>query len=906
MKKLFNLLFVSVMFLFGAENSFSQTIGLYFDENGTQPYLENLQYPAQLQLYLIAKNLDQQMEVGGWELSLSWTDSLIVNVSSLEGQALNVLNFPDMMVGVGGGVEISSGQALLANFSVVALGPGRIFVSNCSVPSIIGAEVPIYLDRGNLGTFELEYGGLSQPTAAIGEIIESSNAANVVIESQISTVEFRDGSFFASYNQEKSYVELPTESLNNFESFSEEQKMGLRLYPSFEAAEFGKTKSNGQVLFEDDFQSYVADSGQPFSVPTKNPVKKINSGSQEDDENCRSYWGVITDPLDPLLFNKVAFVGATFGCGCTSWSPQGEGGDWYSYNTSGFYEGMWSTLTAVNDIIFENRTYRLEFDCQTEWLDQGGDILSYGFSYFDSYSGNTIPVPLGYIDFSTIGKLKHDVTFTGFPSSGFAGKFWIEFISDYDGSASGGVYIDNLTLVASDSDLVIEYAQAIDGVQDAPVPVGVEVRIWNDGNEATGAFPLGYNYDGVFEQDSYGNPPVYSTVSVPSISPGEYVDVVVNVPYSDGGKTYNHTVSKAVYFCADADNIVPETNELNNALTYPVYVYWNVYLPPVILVHGITGGGLLKDTSSGFKRVWGEVMHENINSLIHHQELVARGESTDGEAVGGAVYVPSAYPPEKGFIRDIYKTTIPVRRFFEIGYRDKDEVLVTIPSASGMWGSLIENLIDPAASDGTYVFPETDPIGVEDHEQDLFLFNYDWRLDLNPQRTSISQGSTPTYDRLDSLVTWIQDHHPGAGQLTIVSHSMGGLLVEAYLRDNPGTHGVYRWISLGTPFQGSVKAMATLFGANGMSASNNELAGSFVGGKVGNLMKNYVTGWELLPTTDFDERAPKLLGNGRDISLSIMIPRIFALFLASSIRRPFFRMSPWLLLGITQTTMRVG
>jgi len=207
--------------------------------------------------------------------------------------------------------------------------------------------------------------------------------------------------------------------------------------------------------------------------------------------------------------------------------------------------------------------------------------------------------------------------------------------------------------------------------------------------------------------------------------------------------------------------------------------------------------------------------------------------------------LPDAYPPVNGFTRNVEQSI----SLGDIGCGLESGggiVYHFYPSSvQGMWDPLINAL----CSNEGYQLGD-----------DLLLFNYDWRKELNPDRP-LPDTPTTTVARLDSLINDVVNVHPrpGADRLTIISHSMGGLVVQAYLRRFRNTHHVFRWITLGTPFQGTVDAFSALFSANpGPIGSLNKwrIMALHYAREVGDMVQEFVPVWEMLPTPYFDTHAP--------------------------------------------------
>jgi pimeloyl-ACP methyl ester carboxylesterase len=114
-------------------------------------------------------------------------------------------------------------------------------------------------------------------------------------------------------------------------------------------------------------------------------------------------------------------------------------------------------------------------------------------------------------------------------------------------------------------------------------------------------------------------------------------------------------------------------------------------------------------------------------------------------------------------------------------------------SVSRQYGSLIEDL-------GECGFRETSK------PPTLFVFPYDWRKDNR-------QAAEKLADFIDAALV----AHGGDADISIVAHSMGGLIARYYLESGrldsrPGLRAISRLITLGTPHRGSPVALTAAVG----------------------------------------------------------------------------------------------
>lgn len=112
--------------------------------------------------------------------------------------------------------------------------------------------------------------------------------------------------------------------------------------------------------------------------------------------------------------------------------------------------------------------------------------------------------------------------------------------------------------------------------------------------------------------------------------------------------------------------------------------------------------------------------------------------------------------------------------------------------------------------------------------EDLFLFDYDWRLSV--------------FDNAQLLAEFIEREVPAADQVDLVAHSMGGLISRVYILERGGDQRVVRLITAGTPLRGSVEVFGLL--ENGWGKAN-----LFMGGIEGfrRTMLTFPSTFDLIP-----------------------------------------------------------
>ncbi len=117
-------------------------------------------------------------------------------------------------------------------------------------------------------------------------------------------------------------------------------------------------------------------------------------------------------------------------------------------------------------------------------------------------------------------------------------------------------------------------------------------------------------------------------------------------------------------------------------------------------------------------------------------------------------------------------------------------------------------------------------------DDDFIEFPYDWRADNAASARHLTER----------LIAWRTGRSDPSEKVTIIAHSMGGLVARAALNDPVVADACERCIFLGTPHQGSVSALAAVL--EGSSALSLRLAF----GKVTNLALQLDAFYQLVPT----------------------------------------------------------
>lgn len=132
----------------------------------------------------------------------------------------------------------------------------------------------------------------------------------------------------------------------------------------------------------------------------------------------------------------------------------------------------------------------------------------------------------------------------------------------------------------------------------------------------------------------------------------------------------------------------------------------------------------------------------------------------------------------------------------------------------------------------------------------LFVFAYDWR-----------RSNFENVNALKQYVECARLFHPGKN-VTIVAHSMGGLLSRNYILQNSDNHHIDKLITIGSPFLGTPKGFNVLQTGAFLDGTGDY----FVAGILRNLLGFFPGGHELLPSESYFN------GIAPDTPLSILYP----------------------------------
>ena len=154
--------------------------------------------------------------------------------------------------------------------------------------------------------------------------------------------------------------------------------------------------------------------------------------------------------------------------------------------------------------------------------------------------------------------------------------------------------------------------------------------------------------------------------------------------------------------------------------------------------------------------------------------------------------------------------------------------------------AVIPNLIK-AESFGSLTNFLTQDLGYEPGK-DLLEFPYDWRRDNRETARLLAEA----------IRQWRKQLDRPADRITLIAHSMGGLVARLYLQHHGGTEAVEQMIFLGTPHRGSANSLLFLLtghtelrlGGPGVLRVGMKLR------RVREIVQGFASAYQLLPTDD--------------------------------------------------------
>ncbi len=150
-------------------------------------------------------------------------------------------------------------------------------------------------------------------------------------------------------------------------------------------------------------------------------------------------------------------------------------------------------------------------------------------------------------------------------------------------------------------------------------------------------------------------------------------------------------------------------------------------------------------------------------------------------------------------------------------------------------------------------------------DQDLFLFPYDWRKDLD--YTALQNDSNDPVvslrEKIDSVLS-----STGASKLDIIAHSQGGLVVKDLLYSQPNYRPkVDKLVFVGTPHLGAPKAAKALLYGDSMDV--DFLGMGLDPAEIKRIAKNMPSVYQLLPSSEYFAHSSGYLGNTNHIAPGI-------------------------------------
>ncbi|SFR29856.1 Lecithin:cholesterol acyltransferase [Lentzea waywayandensis] len=159
--------------------------------------------------------------------------------------------------------------------------------------------------------------------------------------------------------------------------------------------------------------------------------------------------------------------------------------------------------------------------------------------------------------------------------------------------------------------------------------------------------------------------------------------------------------------------------------------------------------------------------------------------------------------------------------------------LISTPVALPGFATLNQYTPLRRALDAAFELRHGDPADAGGAPANYFEFAYDWRRD---NRVS-ALGLKTLIDR--ELAKWRAYQIGGGPKVVLVCHSMGGLVAKYYLDVLGGWRDCRTFITFGTPFRGSVKAVHML--ANGLSLFGIDFTA------MSEVLRNFTSVYQLLP-----------------------------------------------------------
>lgn len=128
-------------------------IGLYFDTGAASCCSEVFYAPVDL--YAIVENFSHPDSLAGWEFRVESDPGIYISINEIYGDAMNVGEWPDLIVGLAEPLINYGNYVLLAKFSVLAMNEGDIFILPAIQSSVPDSNKPICLVHGIQSLIEM-------------------------------------------------------------------------------------------------------------------------------------------------------------------------------------------------------------------------------------------------------------------------------------------------------------------------------------------------------------------------------------------------------------------------------------------------------------------------------------------------------------------------------------------------------------------------------------------------------------------------------------------------------------------------------------------------------------------------------------------------------------------------------